>query len=388
MDISRFAEIISDKQFSNFKKMNYKYPNDFADFIAILQDSYYEALPLKDLQGKSIVYLPICTGIHLDAVKLLYTAQSAAYGTKALEEEIMATSAIEQVDFSRDSVRNILKGLAPETEEENRIYGLKKGFEFISRKEHKITEENLYALYQMAIGKYLPEEDALLPGQYYRHAPVYVMSNKVEHSGIPHEKLPEYMQNLITFANTKDNMNDLLKAAVLHFYLSYVHPYFDGNGRMARLIHMWYLIQQGYESTLFVPLSGFIEKSRKKYYDAYTLTEANSTYAGCLDLTPFLLYMIQNVYDQLKEAPVTVDTMAEYKRVLATGEITQKEEKLWQFVLSTYAEEPFTTKQLERDFGDAAYATIRSFVLKFTDLALLEAQPRSNKVIYRVKKSG
>ncbi len=388
MDISRFAEIISDKQFSNFKKMNYKYPNDFADFIAILQDSYYEVLPLKDAQGKPMVYLPICTRINLDAVKLLYTAQSAAYGTKALEEEIMATSAIEQIDFSRDSVRNILKGLAPKTEEEDRIYGLKKGFEFISRKEHKITEENLYSLYQMTIGNYLSKEDFLLPGQYYRHAPVYIMSNKAEHSGIPHEKLPDYMRDLITFANTKDNLNDLLKAAVLHFYLSYVHPYFDGNGRMARLLHMWYLIQQGYESTLFVPLSGFIEKSRKKYYDAYTLAEDNRVYAGCLDLTPFLLYMIQNVYDELKTAPVEVDTLTHYRSILATGKITQKEEKLWQFVLSNYAKEPFTTKQLERDFGDAAYATIRSFVLKFTDLALLEAQPRGNKVIYRVKTGG
>ncbi len=388
MDISRFAEILSDKQFSNFKKLNYKYPNDFADFIAILQDSFYETLPLKDAQGKNLVYLPICTGIQLDAVKLLYTAQTTAYGTRALEEEIIATSAIEQIDFSRDSVCSILKGLAPKTEEEDRIYGLKKGFEFISQKEHKITEENLYSLYQMAVGNYLPDEESLLPGQYYRHAPVYVMSSKVEHSGIPHEKLSDYMQALITFANTKDNLNDLLKAAILHFYLSYVHPYFDGNGRMARLVHMWYLIQQGYESTLFVPLSGLIEKSRKKYYDAYTLTEDNRAYAGSLDLTPFLLYIIQNVYDKMKDASVAVDTLTQYKSILASGKITQKEERLWQFVLSTYVEEPFTTKQLERDFGDAAYATIRSFVLKFTDLALLEAQPRGNKVIYRVKRSS
>ncbi len=385
MDISRFADMISDKQFSNFKKLNYKYPNDFSDFISILQDSYYETLPLKDTDGKSLVYLPICTGIHLDTVKLLYTAQTAAYGTKALEEEIMATSAIEQIDFSRDSVRNILKGCAPKTEEEDRIYGLKKGFDFISKRENKITEENLYALYQMVIGNYLPEENQLLPGRYYRHAPVYIMSNKVEHSGISHEKLPDYMQNLIKFANAKDDMNDLLKAGVLHFYLSYVHPYFDGNGRMARLVHMWYLIQQGYESTLFVPLSGFIEKSRKKYYDAYTLTEENRAYADCLDVTPFLLYLIQNVYDKLKKSSATEDTLAQYKTALTAGEITQKEEKLWQFVLSAYAADPFTTKQLERDFGDAAYATIRSFVLKFTELSLLEAQPRRNKVLYRVK---
>ncbi len=237
----------------------------------------------------------------------------------------------------------------------------------------------------MVIGNYLPEENQLLPGRYYRHAPVYIMSNKVEHSGISHEKLPDYMQNLIKFANAKDDMNDLLKAGVLHFYLSYVHPYFDGNGRMARLVHMWYLIQQGYESTLFVPLSGFIEKSQKKYYNAYTLTEENRAYADCLDVTPFLLYLIQNVYDKLKKSSATVDTLAQYKTALAAGEITQKEEKLWQFVLSAYAADPFTTKQLERDFGDAAYATIRSFVLKFTELSLLEAQPRRNKVLYRVK---
>ena len=39
-------------------------------------------------------------------------------------------------------------------------------------------------------------------------------------------------------------MNDLLKAALIHFCLAYLHPWFDGNGRMARLIHLWYLVQQ------------------------------------------------------------------------------------------------------------------------------------------------
>lgn len=43
-----------------------------------------------------------------------------------------------------------------------------------------------------------------------------------------------------------------------------------------------------------------------------------------------------------------------------------------------------TTKQLEKDFGDAAFATVRSFVLKFTDLGLLNAQKMKNKVLYSV----
>ena len=384
MDAIKFSKMLSDKHIVDFKKLKYKYPDDFDEFVEILKSSYYEELPIKDFKGNSIVYLNSCTGVNLDAVRLLYTSQSSAYGTKALEEEIVATSAIESIDFNRDSVRNIMKGLAPKDEEENRIFGLKQGFEFISHKENKITEENIYKLYMMTIGNFLDDESRLEQGNFYRHDTVYVMSDKVEYSGIDHKKLPEYMKSLVEFANVKDNINDLLKATMLHFYIAYLHPYFDGNGRMARLIQMCFLIQKGYESTLFVPFSSYVEKSRKKYYDAYTLVEENYKLSGVIDITPFLIYFIQNVYEKMTGDTVKANTLEKYNSALSAGEITQKEAKLWQFVLSTYAGDTFTTKQLERDFGDAAFATVRSFVLKFTDLGLLNAQKMKNKVLYSV----
>ena len=49
-------------------------------------------------------------------------------------------------------------------------------------------------------------------------------------------------------------------------------------------MHLWYLVQQGYSSALFVPLSEYIQQSRKGYYDAYTLVEENATISGMLDL--------------------------------------------------------------------------------------------------------
>ena len=374
--------MLSDKHIVDFKKLKYKYPDDFDEFVEILKSSYYEELPINDFKGNSIVYLNSCTGVNLDAVKLLYTSQNSAYGTKALEEEIVATSAIESIDFNRDSVRNIMKGLAPKDEEENRIFGLKQGFEFISHKENKITEENIFKLYMMAIGNYLDDESKLKQGNFYRHDTVYVMSDKVEHSGIDHKKLPEYMKSFVEFANESDNINDLLKATILHFYIAYLHPYFDGNGRMARLIQMWFLIQQGYESTLFVPFSSYVEKSRRKYYDAYTLVEENYKLSGVIDITAFLIYFTKNVYEKMIDNTVKANTLEKYNSALSAGEITQKEAKLWQFVLSAYAGDTFTTKQLERDFGNAAFATVRTFVLKFTDLGLLNAQKMKNKVLY------
>lgn len=385
MDAIKFFKMLSDKHIVDLKKLKYKYPDDFDDFVSVLKSSYYEALPIKDFNGNNLVYLNSCTGINLDAVKLLYTPQKSAYGAKALEEEIVATSAIESIDFNRDSVRNIMKGLAPKDEEENRIFGFKQGFEFISNKNNKITEENIYKLYMMSIGNFLDDENKLKQGNYYRHDTVFVMSHKVEHSGIDHKKLPEYMKLFVEFANTKDKINDLLKATMLHFYIAYLHPYFDGNGRIARLIHMWFLIQKGYKTTLFVPFSSYIEKSRKKYYDAYTLIEENFKLTGIIDITPFLLYFIENVYDKMTDDAIKKDTLEMYNSALTAGKITQKESKLWNFVLSAYEGNTFTTKQLEKDFGDVAFATVRSFVMKFTELGLLNAQQMKNKVLYSVK---
>ena len=203
--------------------------------------------------------------------------------------------------------------------------------------------------------------------------------------GLSWKKLPEYMGALIDFANMDGDMNDLLKAALLHFDLAYLHPYFDGNGRMARLLHLWYLVQRGYSSALFVPLSGFIERSRKEYYDAYTLIEQNARISGVLDVTPFLVYFIENVYHKLSNALPSASTTEHFQAALASGSVTEKEKDLWQFVLSAYGGGEFSTKQLERDFGSAAYATIRSFVLKFEGMGLLHRTKYGNRVKYSVK---
>ncbi len=61
--------------------------------------------------------------------------------------------------------------------------------------------------------------------------------------------------------------------------------------------------------------------------------------------------------------------------------MTEKERQLWEYVLSAYGTEEFTTKRLEKDFGNAAYATIRAFVMKFASMGLLKARKAGNKVL-------
>ena len=382
MEIKLFAKILKDKSFVNYKKLKYKYGDDFEEFLKNLEELYYKELPIFDFDGKSIAFIENHARVSQNTVKLLLKQQKQLYGIRAAEEEIIATSAIESIDFNRESVRNILKGMAPKDENETRIMGIKKGLEFIADIDNRINEENIYKLYMMTVGDFLQDCDCLPEGSFYRNDAVYVVGDGIEHIGLNPDKVPEYMKALIDFANANDDINELIKATIIHFYVAFIHPYFDGNGRMARLLHLWFLIQKGYRSALFIPFSSRIEKSRKAYYDAYTFIEENKKYSGKIDVTPFVLYFIENVYNKMGEGSTSIESYEIYESALKNGKITEKETKLWNFVLSFYGTEQFSTKQLEKDFGDAAYATIRGFVLKFEELGLLKSVKYGTRIKY------
>ncbi|MGN0469252.1 MAG: Fic family protein [Acutalibacteraceae bacterium] len=385
MELTLFTRMLQDKHFTDYKKMQYKYGKDFGEFLNDLEKVFYKPLPLADFDGNHLVYTENVPVISKNINRFLMKPNNGSFGIKAAEDEIISTSAIEGIDFNRESVRNILKGYAPKDEQENRIAGLKKGFDFIADTTNKINEENLYKLYMMTVGEFLDEENKLQNGCKYRHDVVYVVDDSsVAHAGIDHKKLPGYMKSLIDFINAEDTINDLLKAAIVHFYIAYLHPYFDGNGRMARLVHLWVLIQSGYQSVLYVPLSSKIKSSKKAYYDAFTKIENNAKISGKIDVTPFLIYFVNEVYNKITKEDTAASTLTVYDEVLKEGKITEKEAKLWQFVLSAYGTNEFSTKQLEKDFGDAAYATIRSFVLKFEKAGLLTCVKYGTRVKYKV----
>ena len=104
-----------------------------------------------------------------------------------------------------------------------------------------------------------------------------------------------------------------------------------------------------------------------------------------IDVTPFLIYFAKNIYNKIEAKNRTQLNLLEiFNAALKNGKITEKEKELWNFALSAYGQNEFSTKQLERDFQNAAYATIRSFVLKFTRLQLLTTVSYGNRIKYKI----
>ena len=389
MDGAKFAKMLSDKHLFELERMEYKYSvSSVKEFIGLLRQNLAQPLPLADFSSDELFYLPNLAQISTNGMKQLLSvpASNQSFGLQAMTEEIHATFQIESIRSSRNSIRHILNGYAPRNEEESRIYGMKRGLDFIADRQNAITEENLHQLYQISSGDYLPDEDRLLPDHFYRHDHVYVVGGEESREGLPAQQLPDAMKRLVDFTNAKDGINELHKAAILHFAFAYYHPYFDGNGRTARLLHLWYLVQQGYPAALFTPFSRYIAESKAAYYKAYDRVEKHALISGYTDVTPFLSYFCNEVYNRLQVdvIPPQADLQV-YQTALANGKITEKERLLWEYVLSAYGTEEFTTKQLEKDFRNAAYATIRTFVMKFHEMGLLAARKAGNRVYYKVR---
>jgi len=107
--------------------------------------------------------------------------------------------------------------------------------------------------------------------------------------------------------------------------------------------------------------------------------------SGVLDVTPFIVYFTDHILAPLQYRQTAGTVLEQFKAMLANGEVTEKEKDLFYFVLSAYGSQEFSSKQLEKDYQHVAYATVRSFLMKFQDRGLLVSRKFSNRVKYRVR---
>lgn len=107
------------------------------------------------------------------------------------------------------------------------------------------------------------------------------------------------VKRLIAYANDQSDQkftHPIIKAIFLHFWIGYIHPFTDGNGRLARAIFYWYLLRKGYWTFMFIPISTVIKKAPSQYALAYIYSEQDN-----LDITYFYDFHIRKVLQAIKD---------------------------------------------------------------------------------------
>lgn len=132
-------------------------------------------------------------------------------------------------------------------------------------------------------------------GQYRddKNGPMQVVSGAISrekvHFQAPDASLLENeMSKFINWINSADYMDGILKAGIAHLWFVTLHPFEDGNGRIARAITDMLLARAESTSQRFYSMSAQIRKERNDYYNILEKTQK-----GSLDITEWLIWFIE-----------------------------------------------------------------------------------------------
>ena len=106
------------------------------------------------------------------------------------------------------------------------------------------------------------------PGR-YRPGPIHVnntATGKVVYEGPNSDLVPGLMHELITSLNAKDKTPPLISAAMAHLNLTMIHPFRDGNGRMARALQTFVLAREGILDPRFSSIEEYVGRNSQEYY--------------------------------------------------------------------------------------------------------------------------
>lgn len=90
------------------------------------------------------------------------------------------------------------------------------------------------------------------------------LSSEIVHIPPSSKSIKEFIFQICDFINKDDDLfiHLIIKAIILHFLISFLHPFVDGNGRTARALFYWYMLKQGYSLIEYLAISKIIFESK------------------------------------------------------------------------------------------------------------------------------
>lgn len=149
---------------------------------------------------------------------------------------------------------------------------------------------------QIEVGQYRTNEEHIVSGMFGREKIHYVAPSP--------RRVDEEMADFLDWFNNHDNINSVIRSAIAHFWFVSIHPFEDGNGRLARILSDMLLAHADKSEFRFYNISSQINKDKKRYYDI--LEKAQH---GDGDITEWICWYANTLSLALDEAENIVSTI-------------------------------------------------------------------------------
>ena len=225
------------------------------------------------------------------------------YLVSSLIEEAITSSQLEGASTEHRVAKEMLRsGRSPRDRSEKMIYNNYLAMRQIgSHKDEKLTVDLILEIHRIVTEGTL--ENPAASGRFQLasedRVAVFDQYNTLLHSPPPAEEIPDRIQELCDFANGAETgayLPAALRAITVHFMIGYIHPFEDGNGRTARTLFYWSMLNQDYWLTEFLTVSSILKKAPSKYGRSFLFTEQDRN-----DLTYFFIYQLGVIERAIKD---------------------------------------------------------------------------------------
>lgn len=153
-------------------------------------------------------------------------------------------------------------------------------------------------------------------------------------------EIRDYLSNLERYINYPEleDVDPIIKMAMIHYQFESIHPFHDGNGRTGRILNLLYLVLEKILSLPILYLSKYINQTMSTYYECLYNVRIDDKY-----IKDYLLYMIKGV-EEMRQ--FTIDFIESFKNSMEKASILIKEKcpKIHSMELINYLFYVFYTK--------------------------------------------
>lgn len=317
----------------------------------------------------------------------IHKSEQKRYLINSLMEEAIASSQLEGAATTRKVAKEMLRsGRKPKNHAEKMIYN---NFQTIMKikdlVKKPLTEELLLELHRSMTEETL--ENPSMCGRFrtVEDEPINIKDREghVLYEPPEPDKITSMMKILYDYANetTEERFtHPVIKAIDLHFYLSYIHPFNDGNGRTARALFYWYMLKSGYWMFEYLTISKIFLEAPSQYAKAFLYTEIDN-----LDLTYFISFHLKVInqaidkllqYIKLKQEEVNQTT--HWLKKYTDLNIRQKESI--RYILE-HSDELYTIN-IHQNIYNVTYETARRDLLDLAKKQLIVMTKRGRKFCF------
>ena len=235
---------------------------------------------------------------------------------RVLTDDVVETSAIEGEILRRSSVRASIRkrlGLPVSHDDSDRHTDVLVAMLMDARMSAAvpIADKKLFAWHAALFPTGYSGLHKIHVGEYRGHEQMQIVSGPIEKERVhyiapPRNQVDSEMKSLLLFVNDTTETDPLLKAAIAHLWFIMIHPFDDGNGRIARALTDYVLTGNYPHMMQIVSLSKQISLDKKGYY--HTLEEAGKR---GVDITAWLSWFLNTFANSMHESNWIVDRILE-----------------------------------------------------------------------------